>query len=155
VNRVGFALSMMLVVSAATWAYDVNYRTGAALERAERLRERIAAEREAIRVLEVEWAHLNRPDRLEALVAAANRHLGLAPMRHDQFGRPDEIPERAPRVAAPPAGPDAGRAPADAGGAGGPAAPTAGLSRATTVRDRTPRPDPGLPPSRPTRWSDR
>ena len=46
--------------SRATWAYRVNYATQEAMGRLADLRQDIADEREAIAVLEAEWAYLNR-----------------------------------------------------------------------------------------------
>ena len=76
----------VLVVVSATWAYRVNYATQEAMGRLADLRQDIADEREAIAVLEAEWAYLNRPDRLKALVAANAAALGLAELTPDQFG---------------------------------------------------------------------
>ena len=76
----------VLVVVSATWAYRVNYATQEAMGRLDDLRQEIADEREAIAVLNAEWAYLNRPDRLEALVAANAAELGLAELTPDQFG---------------------------------------------------------------------
>lgn len=120
-SRLGFALSMLAIVAVAAWAYHVNYRTQSALERAEALRRQIAAEREAIQVLRVEWAHMNAPARLEALVAAANRHLTLYPVTPGQFGVIADLPARpVPVPGAPDAAADeslsAGAAPAPAAG---------------------------------------
>ena len=71
-TRLGFALSMIAVVATAAWAYHVNYRTKTVLGQVDRLRSQIAAEREAVEVLRVEWAYLNAPARL------ARRHSGDA-----------------------------------------------------------------------------
>ncbi len=75
----------VLVVVCATWAYRVNYATQEAADRVADLRQEIAGEREAIAVLNAEWAYLNRPDRLRALVAANTAGLGLAELTPDQF----------------------------------------------------------------------
>jgi hypothetical protein len=80
--------ALVMVVVCATWAYRVNYATQEASDRAAELRAAIAAEREAIAVLNAEWAYLNRPDRLRALVAANAEALGLAELTPDQFGAP-------------------------------------------------------------------
>ena len=91
-TRLGFALSMIAVVATATWAYHVNYRTKAALGQVDRLRSRIALEREAVEVLRVEWAYLNAPDRLTRLVALTNDRLGLVPMGPQHFDEVAAIP---------------------------------------------------------------
>lgn len=76
----------VVVVVCATWAYRVNYATQEALNRVDDLRYDISREREAIAVLQAEWAYLNRPDRLKALVAANADALGLAELSPDTFG---------------------------------------------------------------------
>jgi hypothetical protein len=76
----------VLVVVSATWAYRVNYATQEAMARLDGLRQEIAREREAIAVLKAEWAYLNRPDRLQALVAANAGELGLDELTPEQFG---------------------------------------------------------------------
>lgn len=76
----------VLVAVCATWAYRVNYATQEALNRLGDLRTEIAAEREALSVLNAEWAYLNRPDRLAALVAGPGAGLGLVPLAPEQFG---------------------------------------------------------------------
>jgi hypothetical protein len=75
-----------LVVVCATWSYRVNYATQEALNRVAGLRAEIAAEREAVAVLRAEWAYLNRPDRLRALVTRHVVELGLTELAPEQFG---------------------------------------------------------------------
>ena len=89
----------VLVVVCATWAYRVNYATQEAANRLADLKTEIAAEREALAVLRAEWAYLNRPDRLRALVDQNEAALGLVALDPDQFGE-------AAMVAYPPAPPD-------------------------------------------------
>jgi hypothetical protein len=76
----------VLVVVCATWTYRVNYATQEALNRLADLRAEIAAEREALAVLHAEWAYLNRPDRLRALVTQHAEVLGLVDLTPEQFG---------------------------------------------------------------------
>lgn len=78
----------VLVAVSATWAYRVNYATRAALGRVEHLRAEIARERERLAVLRAEWAYLNRPDRLRALVILHNDALELTDLTPEQFGEP-------------------------------------------------------------------
>lgn len=64
----------------AVWAYGVNYKTMSGFDRVDDLRHQIAEEREALQVLRVEWAYLNRPERLSRLVSLHNDRLGLVSM---------------------------------------------------------------------------
>jgi len=82
----------VLVVVSATWAYRVNYATQEAMGRLDDLHQEIAREREAIAVLHAEWAYLNRPDRLKALVAANSAALGLEELTPEQFGEASTVP---------------------------------------------------------------
>lgn len=81
----------VLVVVCATWAYRVNYATQEALNRVADLDMAIAREHEAIGVLNAEWAYLNRPDRLRALVDANAHGLDLHPLTPDQFGEVAQV----------------------------------------------------------------
>jgi hypothetical protein len=115
-TRFGFALSMFAVVATAAWAYNVNYRTKTTLGRVDGLRSQIAAAREAVEVLRVEWAYQNAPDRLARMVAQHNDLLGLGPMGPLHFGDVAAVPfrPRAPGSAPGPApGPASGPAPGD------------------------------------------
>jgi hypothetical protein len=94
-------LGALVVAATAFWAYQVNYDTQAALDRAAALRADIARERDALRVLNAEWAWLNAPDRLQALVAAHQDQLRLGPMLGAHYARLEEL--RAPEIMAEPA----------------------------------------------------
>ena len=78
--RHGLALLALLIIAIAGWAYNVNYNTMTALDRVSDLRRQIAAEREALQVLRVEWAYLNSPERLARLVKQFEPQLGLVPL---------------------------------------------------------------------------
>ena len=99
-NRLGFALSVIAVVATAAWAYHINYRTKTTLGRVDKLHSQIAAEREAVEVLRVDWAYLNAPDRLARLVAQHNDLLGLEPMGPQHFDEVAAVPFR-PRTPGP------------------------------------------------------
>ncbi|HVH01602.1 MAG TPA: cell division protein FtsL [Amaricoccus sp.] len=83
---------IVLVAVCATWAYRVNYATQEALNRVADLEADIAREREALAVLDAEWAYLNRPDRLRILVDANAAALGLVPLDPAQYGEAAMIP---------------------------------------------------------------
>lgn len=94
-----YLLTAVAVIALAFWAYRENYRTQAAQARAETLQHDIALARQRLRVLNAEWAYLNRPDRLRKLAEINFDRLGLLPMRADQFGKVDQVafpPDDAP-----------------------------------------------------------
>lgn len=91
-NRIGMFLLVLAVVGSAAWAYHINYKTRNALDRVDVLRRQIAAEREAIEVLRVEWSYLNAPDYLAALVERHNEDLELQPMGPGVFDEVAAIP---------------------------------------------------------------
>ncbi|WP_198670771.1 cell division protein FtsL [Oceanicella sp. SM1341] len=81
-----FVLGALVAVAFGFWAYRVNYETQSTAKRVTALQNQIAAERENMTMLRAEWAWLNRPSRIEALVAANNDVLGLGPLQPDHFG---------------------------------------------------------------------
>lgn len=76
----------------AVWAYGVNYKTMSGFDRVDDLRHQIAEEREALQVLRVEWAYMNRPERLARLVSLHNDRLGLVPMGPESLQEAIVIP---------------------------------------------------------------
>lgn len=91
-KRLGYVFAVIVIVVVAVWTYQVKYETTAALGRIEELRDRIAATKERIRVFRVEWAWLNAPERLAALVARHNDRLGLVPLGSGAFARVSLVP---------------------------------------------------------------
>ncbi|MEM0923565.1 MAG: cell division protein FtsL [Pseudomonadota bacterium] len=91
-KRMIFCVSVTTVIALAVWAYNVNYRTRQAFDRLDTLRAELAAERETVQVLRVEWAWLNAPDRLARLVALHNDRLRLAPMAPERYGLVSTVP---------------------------------------------------------------
>ncbi len=86
-----YVFSALAVIGLAYWAYHENYRTQAAISHAERLEGRIATARQRLRVLNAEWAYLNRPQRLRELADINFDRLGLMPLEAEQFGRIDQV----------------------------------------------------------------
>lgn len=85
-------LAIAVVVALAFWAYDENYRTQAALDEVQDLHRQIGQARSRLGVLNAEWAYLNRPDRLRALVDMNYERLELLDLSAEQFGRIDQVP---------------------------------------------------------------
>jgi hypothetical protein len=92
-------LTALAVIGLAFWAYRENYRTQEALAEAERLQTGIAEARQRLRMLNAEWAYLNRPDRLMDLVDLNYDRLGLMPLQPYQFGRIDQVAYPTPALA--------------------------------------------------------
>lgn len=86
-----YIFSALAVIGLAYWAYFENYRTQAAISHAERLEGQISTARQRLRVLNAEWAYLNRPSRLRQLAEINFDRLGLMPLESQQFGRIDEV----------------------------------------------------------------
>jgi hypothetical protein len=86
-----YVLSAFAVIGLAIWAYDQNDRTQRAMNEVRDLRREIHSLREALSVQRAEWAYLNRPERLRALVEMNATRLGLVPLTGPQFGQIDEI----------------------------------------------------------------
>lgn len=86
-----YVLSALAVIGLAYWAYSENYRTQAAISHAEKLESRISTARQRLRVLNAEWAYLNRPQRLRELADINFDRLRLMPLEAAQFGRIDHV----------------------------------------------------------------
>jgi hypothetical protein len=88
-------LSTLAVVALGFWGYTETDRTRASLRDVQALNDRIGAAHVRLRMLNAEWAYLNRPDRLADMAAANFDRLGLLPLRPDGFGTIGQILERA------------------------------------------------------------
>jgi hypothetical protein len=86
-----YVLTALAVIGLAFWAYRENYETQAAQAKAEELQRAISHERQRLRVLNAEWAYLNRPDRLRDLADINFDTLGLLPLQPYQFGKIDQV----------------------------------------------------------------
>jgi hypothetical protein len=88
-------LAIGAVIASAAYVYGVKYQTIYASEQIVKTRHLIFKERDAISVLRAEYAHLVRPDRLQALAVA---QLQLQPLALNQIVKADDLPEPQPRV---------------------------------------------------------
>ncbi len=87
-----------LLVFAAAYVYEVKFEATLRAERVAKLRADVRREREAIAALRAEWAQLENPARVQALVG---RHLPLRPTEAVQFDSLDRLPDRPPRPVPP------------------------------------------------------
>lgn len=93
-----FAVTAMVVLGLAFWAYNENYKTQDALKEVAHIQSEIGLKREYLAVLNAEWAYQNRPERLRQLAEINFDSLGLLPLLPEQFGRVDEINYQIPNI---------------------------------------------------------
>ena len=67
------------------WAYKLNYDSRAADQRVKELEISILSANKQFKILNAEWAHLNRPDRLRKLAEYYFFELRLTPINPDDF----------------------------------------------------------------------
>ena len=93
--RLLHAVAIAALIASAVYVYGVKYRTIYASEQLVKTRHLIAREKDAINLLRAEYAHLARPDRLQAL---ADAKLGFQPLGLSQIATVEELPESRPKV---------------------------------------------------------
>lgn len=86
-----YLVTALAVIGLATWAYRENHLTQQAMNTRASLEREIDRLEGEIAVQRVEWAYLNRPDRLRALVDVNFAALKLVPITAEHFGEIDEI----------------------------------------------------------------
>ena len=67
------------------WAYKINYDSRAADQRVKELEKSILSANKQLKILNAEWAHLNRPDRLRKLAEYYFSELRLTQINPDDF----------------------------------------------------------------------
>jgi hypothetical protein len=82
------------VMGLAVWTYSENYATKQTLDGIVQLNKNIATARSKLRVLNAEWAYLNRPERLSKLVNANFDELELLELTSKHFVGLEKIPYR-------------------------------------------------------------
>lgn len=80
---------LLLAVAAGLALFAVKYKVQNLEQEFADLNRSIAADRQAIPVLEAEWSHLNDLPRLRAL---AKRYLGMGPIQPEQFAHVADLP---------------------------------------------------------------
>ena len=93
--RLFHVFAIAALIGSAAYVYSVKYQTIYASEQIVKVRHLINKERDAINLLRAEYAHLIRPDRLQAL---ADKQLDMQPLALNQIAKADDLPERAPKV---------------------------------------------------------
>ena len=88
------------LVAAAVGVYTIKFESTVRAEQVARLAAEIKRERDTIAALRAEWALLDNPARIQALV---HRHLALKMLDPAQIEHLDSLPERPPMPAGPPA----------------------------------------------------
>jgi len=88
-------LAIAALVSSAAYAYSIKYETILYSERLKKMRNANDAMRDQIGILRAEWAHLTRPENIQAL---ADKHLDLQQLDLLQVGSIGELPERPPKT---------------------------------------------------------
>ena len=86
-----FATLIVSTFSLGLWAYKINYESRAAYQRVKNLEESILSLNKEVKILNAEWAHLNRPERLRKLVEYFFLELRLNPINPDDFIEFSEI----------------------------------------------------------------
>lgn len=94
-TRVINVMAVLLLIGAAMAVYRIKYQATWQAVEVERLNRQIAREKSAINVLQAEWAHLVRPDRIQVL---AQKHLDLKPSGPRQRVSLAALPLRPARV---------------------------------------------------------
>ncbi len=95
-----FLITSVVVVALAFWAYRENYDTQSVMKEARELQRDISSARERLRVLNAEWAYLNRPERLRELVNMNFQRLELLPIESAQYSSISQLPYPQPEMLA-------------------------------------------------------
>jgi len=89
------ALAVLALVGSAAYAYSIKYETILYSERIKKTKNANAALRDQIGILRAEWAHVTRPEVIQAL---ADQHLDLQQLDLKQIGSIAELPDRPPKI---------------------------------------------------------
>jgi hypothetical protein len=89
------ALAVLALVGSAIYAYSIKYETILYSERIKKTKNANAALRDQIGILRAEWAHVTRPENIQAL---AEKHLDLQQLDLKQIGSIAELPDRPPKI---------------------------------------------------------
>lgn len=93
--RLMHGLAIAALIGSAAYVYGVKYQTIYASEQLVKTRHLIDKEKDAISLLRAEYAHLARPDRIQAL---ADSKLALQSLALSQIATIDELPDAQPKI---------------------------------------------------------
>ena len=93
--RLLHVFAIAALIGSAAYVYSVKYQTIYASEQLVKTRHLIDKEKDAISLLRAEYAHLARPDRIQAL---ADSKLALQSLALSQIAAIDELPDAQPKV---------------------------------------------------------
>jgi len=93
--RLMHVIAIGALIASAAYVYSLKYQTIYASEQIVKTRHLISKERDAINILRAEYAHLTRPDRLQAL---ADKQLDMQPLALTQIVKAESLPEPAAKV---------------------------------------------------------
>ncbi|HUB63590.1 MAG TPA: hypothetical protein VL996_03960 [Methylocella sp.] len=88
-------LAIAALIGSAIYAYTIKYETIFHAETIVKLQHEIKWEQDKIGMLRAEWAHLIRPERIQAL---ADKFLDLRTIALNQIVKPESLPGKAPKV---------------------------------------------------------
>jgi hypothetical protein len=94
-GRLFNVLAVLALIGSAIYAYRIKYATIFNAEEIVKLRHEIAARQDAVAMLRAEWAHLIRPERIQAL---ADKFLALRQASLNQIVTPDAVPAKPPKI---------------------------------------------------------
>lgn len=90
VNFILFCASFLALIL----VYGQKYRTEEVQSQVIELRSEISSQKQVLSALDAEWAYLNQPSRLQAIVERHAEVLGIGPLDVAQYGSIESIPMR-------------------------------------------------------------
>ncbi|WP_158810149.1 hypothetical protein [Beijerinckia sp. L45] len=88
-------IAIAALIGSAIYAYSIKYKTILHAETIAQLKSDIKNEQDKIGTLRADWAHLTRPERVQALSESL---LDLQPLALTQIVKADALPDKAPKV---------------------------------------------------------
>ena len=88
-------IAIVALISSAIYAYTIKYKTMFHAETVAALKSEIKKEQDQIGLLRADWAHLTRPERVQAL---AEKLLDTQSLALNQIVKVDALPDKAARI---------------------------------------------------------